>query len=105
LRHLRFTAAPWEIYDIWPRRNPAPVENQPVHNRVPALVLCGELDPDTPVHFAESVARNLPNSHLLVFKGRSHLQIFTKPTGYMIVRAFLNNPRVKPEVKEGLLID
>jgi len=97
LRNMEFTAIPKEIYDIWPKRHSGPSENQPVHSQVPALILGGELDPDTPPAFARMVAQHLPNSHLLIFKDRSHLQIFSNPCGKIIVREFLNHPGARPE--------
>jgi pimeloyl-ACP methyl ester carboxylesterase len=99
LRNMEFTAVPKEMYDIWPRRHPHPSENQPVQSQVPALILSGELDPDTPSSFTEMVAQHLPNSHLVVFKDKSHLQIFANPCGKVVVREFLNHPEEKPKVK------
>jgi pimeloyl-ACP methyl ester carboxylesterase len=46
---------------------------EPVRSDVPTLIFAGELDPATPVEWAERVASNLPNSRLLVVPGGGHV--------------------------------
>lgn len=42
---------------------------------IPTLLLTGSLDVATPVFRSEAIARDLPNATLVVFPGRTHVQI------------------------------
>jgi pimeloyl-ACP methyl ester carboxylesterase len=55
---------------VWPHSRRA--SQPPVTARVPVLLVTGALDPVTPPHFAEAVARSLPNATLLVVPGMAH---------------------------------
>jgi len=100
LRAIQFTAAPLEIMDIWPKRIPGKVENEPVQGEVPVLILGGEYDGDTPVYYAEMIEKHLPNSRVVIFPGGTHVQIFRQDKAKFIVKEFLNNPNRKPETEE-----
>ncbi len=97
LNGFSMTVVPPEIADVWPRRKPSAVENEPVESDVPVLILSGEYDPDTPVAWGRRVARTLPNAIHVVFPGQSHLPIFSHPCAVPMVRDFLSDPKRRPD--------
>jgi hypothetical protein len=99
LKHMELTSLPIEVFDIWPKRNPDPIENTPVKGKVPVLILSGEYDPDTPTCFAEMVLKNFPISQLIIFPKRGHIQIFPHPCAKTIVTEFLDNPEKKVDIR------
>jgi len=56
----------------WPAGSPPPGYDQPVRTDVPVLLLSGELDPATPPHDGDEVARSLTHARHLVMTGVSH---------------------------------
>jgi pimeloyl-ACP methyl ester carboxylesterase len=71
---------------------PAPaVENEPVRSDVPALLLAGEYDPDTPPAWARQLLASMPNARYVEFRGRSHGAGFNQ-CGGQIETAFLRDP-------------
>jgi pimeloyl-ACP methyl ester carboxylesterase len=62
---------PWIFHDC-PLWHVEPAESHvttPVHSDIPVLMVSGAFDPATPPSNAETAARTLPYSHLLVFPG------------------------------------
>lgn len=57
---------------IWPRGTRPEDFNAPLTGDLPVLILSGEFDPVTPPRYAQEIARNLPNSRVLVAKGLGH---------------------------------
>jgi pimeloyl-ACP methyl ester carboxylesterase len=45
----------------------------------PALVLCGEQDKMTPLHYSQALAGALPNSRLVVIEGAGHMVMLERP--------------------------
>ena len=70
---------------------------QPVHSRVPVLLISGTLDGRTPVRNAATAAESLPNSFHLVVDGASHGDdlFISSPEILENVRAFLAGGRPK----------
>jgi 3-oxoadipate enol-lactonase len=66
-----------------------------VHDRlgeigVPTLVIVGELDIETPVAYAETLAAGIPDAELRVIPGAGHLTPAEAPTEFnALVRRFL----------------
>jgi pimeloyl-ACP methyl ester carboxylesterase len=56
----------------WPRMPAPPNAAEPRRVEVPALLLSGEVDPNTPPRFGEELARTWPNSRHVVLKGVAH---------------------------------
>lgn len=56
----------------WPRAPVPPDVLAPLRSPVPTLLIAGRFDPATPPAFAHSIARGLPRSKVLVFRGGSH---------------------------------
>ncbi|HEX2641363.1 MAG TPA: alpha/beta fold hydrolase, partial [Thermoanaerobaculia bacterium] len=71
----------------WPRATLPLGYHEPVRSNVPALLLTGEADPILPPVWAEEVARNLPNSRLIVVPNASHWPV--TPCTQKLIRAFL----------------
>lgn len=65
----------------------------------PTLMLAGELDPITPMVWAEELARQWPNSQLYRAKATGHSVIGSKPCIHSSLSTFLDNPETpwKPE--------
>ena len=58
--------------------------------KVPALVIAGELDAETPVTYARALADGLPNAELEVLDGIGHLAVSEAPEAFnQLVSAFL----------------
>lgn len=96
LSGFEWTVVEPEIYDFWPRRSIDSLDNQPVFSQIPALVVNGQYDPDTPPEWGRRVCETLPNSHYFVFPGQSHLPLFVHPCGRKMGIDFLNKPQERP---------
>jgi len=96
LADFEWTVVEPEIYDFWPHRAVDSVDNQPVHSQVPALVVNGQYDPDTPPEWGRRICETLPNSHYFEYPGQSHLPLFIHPCGRKMAIEFLNNPHKRP---------
>lgn len=58
---------------LWPRGELPANYGEPVHSEVPVLIFTGYLDPVTPPVWAETVARHLPNSRVIVLRHGGHV--------------------------------
>lgn len=58
--------------EVWPRGTRPADFHEPLRSRVPTLVLAGEIDPVTPVRYAQSVVASLDDARLLMLKGQGH---------------------------------
>ena len=50
--------------------------------RTPTLVLCGELDPSTPLPLSEALAKGIPGATLTVLPGVNHLPCIESPAAF-----------------------
>jgi pimeloyl-ACP methyl ester carboxylesterase len=62
-----------EVCRDWPHSRLPKRFFTPTRSNVPALIMSGRLDPDTPPEWGDEVARQLPNSLHLVMAGMSHV--------------------------------
>jgi pimeloyl-ACP methyl ester carboxylesterase len=69
-------------------------ENQPVISSIPTLMVSGDLDPITPVHYATEALKNLENSFGVNFPDDSHALFNT--CFFQMVEDFYNDPTQKP---------
>jgi pimeloyl-ACP methyl ester carboxylesterase len=83
---------------------PDPIEGEPVHSDVPALIFAGDYDPNTPSTFGRLAAETLPNSFYFEFRGFGHVVLFQQasPTGppacaMQVMAAFLDDPQHAPD--------
>jgi hypothetical protein len=64
-----------------------------VHTDIPVLLLAGDLDVATPAFRSKLVAEALPDSRLLVFPGRTHVQLGSvNRCAFDILGQFLADP-------------
>lgn len=96
-RNVELNGELLEVCAGWETRPPHPVENEAVHNGLPALVLAGEYDPITPPAWAELAAATLPNSFSYTMPGVGHGVIRSSECGMTIARSFLTNPTTVPD--------
>lgn len=90
-------AASSERCQAWDVPSAPPVENEPVKSAVPALILAGEFDPDTPPDWGRQLLESMPSAYYVEFRGQSHGAGF-HPCGREITRAFLRAPESPPPV-------
>ncbi|UCG62251.1 MAG: alpha/beta fold hydrolase [Candidatus Zixiibacteriota bacterium] len=96
LSGLEWTIVEPEIYDFWPRRPLDTLDNQPVFSQIPALVVNGQYDPDTPPEWGKHVCETLTNSYYFEYPGQGHLPLFIHPCGRQMGIDFLNDPSTRP---------
>lgn len=76
-----------------------PVLNQPVTSSIPALIIVGALDPETPPHLASVMARTLPNATVAVVPGAAHaVSSVANPCPDAIAAAFVTAPAARPDL-------
>jgi pimeloyl-ACP methyl ester carboxylesterase len=90
-------AATPEVCRAWNVTAAPAVEDTPVKSDVPALILAGEFDPDTPPDWGRQLLESMPNAHYVELRGRSHGAGFN-PCGGSITLAFLRAPDTAPPV-------
>jgi pimeloyl-ACP methyl ester carboxylesterase len=94
---MEFTEHVYTLCDAFGIEAPDPVENEPVHSTIPALILAGEYDPITPPDWAPLTAQTLSTSYTYQFPGTGHAVIARGACPAGIIRAFLNNPQNTPD--------
>lgn len=81
----------------WGAQPAAPVENQPVASRIPALVLAGEYDPITPPEWGRMAAATLENGHFYEFPGLGHGVVAAGRCPLEMALAFVADPSAAPD--------
>jgi pimeloyl-ACP methyl ester carboxylesterase len=76
----------------WPMGPLDPVENQPIHSDVPALLLAGLYDPITPPHYARLAGSRLVNSFYFEFLSVGHDVLSNETCAGELARQFLDDP-------------
>ena len=84
------------VFAIWPRREIDSLDNQPVYSDIPALVVNGQYDPDTPPEWGRKICSTLSRSYHFEFPGQSHLPMFRHPCGKQLGIEFLSDPYRRP---------
>jgi pimeloyl-ACP methyl ester carboxylesterase len=90
-------AASVELCRAWNVPAAPAIENEPVTSAVPALILAGEYDPDTPPDWGRQLLESMPSAYYVELRGQSHGAGF-HPCGAEIARAFLRAPDAPPPV-------
>lgn len=75
----------------WPSGAADAVENTPVVNAVPALLLAGRFDPLTPPVLAQQAAETLANGHVFTFAELGHGVLYQSPCAWRLTAQFLEN--------------
>ena len=73
-----------------------PGSQQPVHTRIPILILQGENDPITPPRYSLGVAKALSNDRYFTFPGEGH-GLIQQSCAMEIVAEFLAHPGENPK--------
>ncbi len=84
------------ICRVWNVPPASGVENEPVKSDIPALLLSGEYDPNTPMQWNRLVASWFVNSHSYEVKSTSHGVLFGNPCAVRVAASFLRDPS-KPD--------
>lgn len=84
---------------LWGARVPGPAEFAPVVSDIPTLILAGEFDQNTPAYWGKLAGETLSNSHYLEFPGCGHGIIGESSYGPTVIKAFLEQPFVVPDVR------
>lgn len=85
---------------LWPVQAADAVIKQPISNQLPVLILAREINPTSPLSYAERVSAMFPNSSLVVFSETGHPVTFQSDAcGLALVSAFVANPSEKPSAR------
>ncbi len=82
--------------EIW-GVNAIRVDNSPINNNVPTLMLCGEYDHVCPPKYAKKIAEGLSNSYVYIFKGMAHSEVAMTPCLPLMLNEFINDPTKAPD--------
>lgn len=82
---------------LWAVPPAPPLENEPVHSDIPALVLAGEYDPITPPAWGQQTAATLENAIFVEFPGLGHGVSVEDPCALQITLDFLAAPAEAPD--------
>lgn len=82
----------YDACDVW-GTEPLAGFSDPVTSDIPTLVLAGDIDPLTPLSYAEETVRTLQNGQLVTFQGMAHDIYNTTICGKVITANFLDAPR------------
>ena len=85
------------ICEAWDVGKAAPLENEAVASKTPALLLVGAYDTFTPPAFARLAARGLANSFTYIFPGSGHSILTAEDCAIDLVQQFIDDPRQAPE--------
>ncbi|MGH8873201.1 MAG: alpha/beta fold hydrolase [Acidimicrobiia bacterium] len=77
---------------IWDIEAAGPIEDQPVHSDVPALVIVGAFDPITPISNAELIAGAMPNATVVIHPSGGHGAGPSSPCTLGLVDSFFKDP-------------
>jgi len=86
---------------VWGAVAPVAGENDATVSDIPSLIIEGQYDPATPPIFGKQVASQLSHSYYMEFPNQGHTPTATDTSGcaFRTLRAFLDNPNQKPDMK------
>ncbi|KGM32424.1 alpha/beta hydrolase [Inquilinus limosus] len=99
----RFAAQMWDVTadgdcGMWPVPHSPASDAAPVTSDIPALLISGALDPQTPPSWAEAAVKRLANGHSYVFPAYGHgVLYYGEPCAGMIAGSFLDDPSRRPD--------
>lgn len=82
---------------LWNVEDESAVMDRVVSSDIPTLILSGAFDPTTPPHYAEEVAKTLPNSYSFLFPSGGHGELFGFDCAVDMLFEFLDNPTSRPD--------
>ncbi len=83
---------------IWNVPKVPAASRRPVTSRVPTLILAGDFDGVTSLHWARAVARGLANARVIVIPGAGHFVVPQSRCAQTVVASFLAQP-AKPDTR------
>lgn len=86
-----------DICDDWPSGSATPEEVRPLHSDIPALILHGEYDHQTPPYFGREVASRMPNSFFYEFPATGHYVSIEDSCAQSLVARFIDDPYATPD--------
>lgn len=81
--------------DFWPHKKQTDAWTSTVSSEVPALLLAGELDAQTPITQARRTAQQLSNSYLFEFTNVGH-GVLSHNCAKQLAKQFLDDPMTRP---------
>jgi len=88
--------APYAIYEkacpIWDVGEVDPAFAEPVRSDIPTLMLSGDVDPLTPITWANEALPGLPNAQMITFRGIGHDVFGSVACARVIMANFLDAP-------------
>lgn len=95
-----------DLCQVWPAGKAEPIESTPVTSTVPALLLAGSYDPQTPPSLARSAASHLPNGHFYELDDAGHGVLAASLCAEHLMNVFLEDlapPPASACIPEGRL--
>ncbi len=80
--------------EVWPYAKRDADFREPLKGNIPVLLLSGEFDPVTPPRYGDAVAKYLPNSKHIIFKGQGH-NVMPVGCGPKIFARFIDSANAK----------
>ena len=81
-----------QVCSFWGAGKASKQFKEPVTSNIPTLLLSGDYDMLSPPVHSEEIAKTLPNSKVLSFRGIGHDVYDTNICSHAIVASFINNP-------------
>jgi pimeloyl-ACP methyl ester carboxylesterase len=86
-----------DIAAKWGARVAGPAEHEAVISDIPALILAGEFDQNTPSYWGKLAGGTLANSHYIEFPGAGHGVINNGICALSVMKAFFDSPASSPD--------
>jgi len=86
-----------DIAAKWGARVAGPAEHEAVNSDIPALILAGEFDQNTPSYWGKLAGGTLANSHYIEFPGAGHGVINNGICALSVMKAFFDSPASSPD--------
>ena len=86
-----------DIAAKWGARVAGPAEHEAVNSDIPALILAGEFDQNTPSYWGKLAGGTLANSHYIEFPGAGHGVINNGICALSVMKAFFDSPASRPD--------
>lgn len=94
---LSFMARQFATCELWPSGRAKEIESRAVVSDLPALIMAGNYDFQTPISWNRSAFVNLSNSFYVQFPSSGHGVIAQSQCAKDVARAFINTPFKQPD--------
>ena len=86
-----------DVGERWGARPAGPAEHKAVESDIPALILAGEFDQNTPSYWGQLVSETLRNSHYIEFPGTGHGVLGHGECAAAVISEFYDHPLRRPD--------